>query len=363
MSVKRLLFVVLVFLALPAWAGLDIQHWTTPQGARVYFVENHGLPILDLSVEFAAGSARDTPAKSGLASLTRHVMGLGAGAYSEQAIAERLADVGAELSGRFDQDRAGFQLRTLSNPAERNQALAVMAVVLQKPRFPGAVLAREKARAIAGLKEARAKPEFIGEEAFQAAVYGKHPYALPESGKEAAIARLSRADLVDYHRRHYRAKGMSVAIMGDISRADAERLAEQLAAGLPPGEAPAALPPVVPAATGDTQVIPHHATQSHIFMGQPGLSREDPDYFPLHVGNYVLGGGGFDSRLTEEIRQKRGLAYSVYSYFLPLQELGPLQIGLQTRREATDEALRVVRETVRRYVEEGPTEAELTQAK
>ncbi len=363
MSAKRLLFIALACLALPAWAGLDIQHWTTPQGARVYFVENRGLPILDIAVEFPAGSARDTPAKSGLASLTRHVMGLGAGPYSERAIAERLADVGAQLSGRLDQDRAGFQLRTLSRPAAREQAVAVLAAVLQQPRFPEAVLEREKARAIAGLKEARAKPEFLGEEAFQAAVYAEHPYALQKSGREAAIARLTRADLADFHRRHYRAQGMSLAIMGDLSRAEAERLAERLTSGLPRGEAPAPLPPVAPAATGSTRVIPHHATQSHIFMGQPGLARDDADYFPLHVGNYVLGGGGFDSRLTEEIRQKRGLAYSVYSYFLPLAELGPMQIGLQTRREATDEALAVVRETLRRFLEEGPTEAELAQAK
>jgi len=136
-----------------------------------------------------------------------------------------------------------------------------------------------------------------------------------------------------------------------------------LAADLPRGEAPPPVPPVRINAQGQENVIPHHATQSHLFMGLPGLQREDPEYFPLHVGNYVLGGGGFDSRLTNSIRQKKGLAYSVYSYFMPMRELGPFQIGLQTRRDATQEAVRTAREELASYLADGPTDAELTQAK
>lgn len=358
------LFMVLAWLmSVPAWAGLNIQQWVTSQGARVYFVENHDLPMLDVSVTFAAGSAYDSADKSGLASLTRHMMTLGAGDWSEQEIAERLADVGAQLDGHFDQDRAGFSLRSLSHSSEREQALAVLATLLAKPRFDAEIIEREKARTIANLREAATKPEFLGEKAFQAAIYGEHPYALPESGEEAAITKLAAGDLQAFHAAHYRAANMVVALMGDVDRSGAERLAETLAQGLPPGAAPPAIPPVPEATVGSEQVIPHHATQSHLFMGLPGMKRDDPDYFPLLVGNYVLGGGGFDSRLTEEIRQKRGLAYSVYSYFMPLREKGAFQLGLQTRREATDQALKVVRETLRRYLEEGPTEAELRQAK
>ncbi|NTV95602.1 MAG: insulinase family protein [Thiobacillus sp.] len=346
-----------------AWAGLDIQRWTTPQGARVYFVENHDLPMLDLSVAFAAGSAYDTAAKSGLANLTRHMMNLGAGELDERRIAEKLADVGAEMSGFFDQDRAGFSLRTLSGQAERDAALAVLRSVLARPTFPAAVLEREKTRAIANLQEAATKPEFLADKAFQAAIYGSHPYALPETGEPETIAKLGRADLAGFHQSHYRAANMTVAIMGDLDRAGAEKLAADLAADLPAGAAPAALAPVPALAIGSEEVIPHHATQSHILVGQPGMTRADPDYFPLLVGNYVLGGGGFDSRLVEEIRQKRGLAYSAYSYFMPLKELGAFQIGLQTRRDATDQALAVVRDTLRGYLADGPTEAELKQAR
>lgn len=347
----------------PAWAGLAIQKWTTPQGARVYFVENHGLPMLDVSVDFDAGSARDQRETSGLAGMTKGMMALGAGDMSEQDVSERLADVGAVLGGSFDADRAGFTLRTLSGDRERNQALQVLGAILSAPRFAADVLEREKARAIAGLKEAQTKPEYIGAKAFQAAIYGDHPYGLPEGGEVDGLARLTRDDLLNFYRGYYRAANMSVAIMGDVDRVEAERIAASLASGLPEGPAPALLPPVSALTAGGEQVIPHHATQSHLLVGQPGMTRDDPDYFPLLVGNYILGGGGFDSRLMIEIRQKRGLAYSAYSYFAPMRQAGPFQIGLQTRRETTEQALSVLRETLANFVAEGPTEEELTQAK
>lgn len=362
-SDRILIFLATLLLAPQALAGLNIQNWSTPQGARVYFVENHELPMLDISVDFDAGSARDSREKSGLASLTRQVMTLGAGPYDERDIAEKMADVGAELGGRLDADRAGFQVRTLSGKSERDQAADLLAAILAAPRFDAGILEREKARVIAGLQESETRPEYLGGKAFQAAIYGDHPYALNEGGGVDTVAKLKRDDLLTFHRAYYRAHNMTIALMGDISRSEAEALAEKLAAGLPPGEAPAPLPPVKVKEAGKRQVIPHPATQSHLFMGLPGLQRDDADYFPLYVGNYVLGGGGFDSRLTKDIRDRKGLAYSVYSYFMPMRELGPFQIGLQTRREATDDAVDSARAELERYLKEGPSEAELTQAK
>jgi zinc protease len=364
MSAKSLFALFFTLLVSPAvWAGLNIQHWTTPQGARVYFVENHDLPMLDVSVDFSAGSARDSKQKSGLANLTRHLMGLGAGNYSERDIAEKLADVGAVMSGRLDADRAGFTLRTLSGKADREQAIALLTAILATPRFDAAILEREKARVIAGIEEAATRPETIGAKAFQAALYGDHPYARDDDGEVDSVRGLTRDDLTTFHRDYYRTKNMVVSLMGDISRQEAELLASALSAGLPPGETPVPIAPVTPADKGMEKVIPHHATQSHLFMGLPGLKRQDPDYFALHVGNYVLGGGGFDSRLTESIRQKKGLAYSVYSYFIPMEQMGPFQIGLQTRRDATREAVDTARAELARYLAEGPTDAELAQAK
>ena len=143
-------------------AALPIQSWTAPSGARVLFVESHDLPMLDVSVEVPGGSARDQPATSGLANLTQRLMRLGADSMDEDEIARRLADVGANLNATFDVDRAGYTLRTLSSAAEQQQALAVLSRVLQAPSFPEKVLEREKARVIAGLKEADSKPDVIG---------------------------------------------------------------------------------------------------------------------------------------------------------------------------------------------------------
>lgn len=347
-----------------AHAGLPIQHWQSASGARVYFVENHGLPLLDVSIDFDAGTRRDTAERSGLAGLTSHMLELGAGGLAEEDISRRLADVGAQLGATIEPDRAGMALRTLSSTRERTQALSLMATILQQPDFPAAALEREKARVIAALQEEDTQPGPIGQKAFQAALYGTHPYALPGAGKAATVSRLQHQDVRDFFRKHYVSESAVIAIVGDVSRAEAASIADELSAGLP--RANGSLPPlpeVAPLSRTETIQLPHPASQSHILLGMPGMSRNDPDYFPLFVGNYILGGGGFASRLTEEVREKRGLAYSVYSYFMPLAQPGPFQIGLQTKRDQASEALDITLATLRRFVAEGPTARELHHAK
>lgn len=355
-----LLFLVLV---LPAQAGVQIQHWQTSGGARVYFAENHDLPILDLSVDFPAGSSADTAEQSGLAYMVQHLLGQGAEGLNEEQISKAFADVGASFGGRFDTDRAGLSLRTLSSAREKKQALDTFARVLLKPTFPEAVLEREKARTIAAIKESDTKPETIADRAFERLLYGSHPYALRGSGEVATVGALTRRQLVDFYKSRYARGEAVVAIMGDVTRAEAEALAESLTAGLPEGKPAAALPKVQLPERAESERIAHPATQAHILMGYPGISRGDPDYFPLWVGNYILGGGGFVSRLTHEVREKRGYAYSVYSYFAPLKHPGPFQIGLQTKKEQAQEALAVVRTTLEDFIAKGPTDKELKAAK
>lgn len=357
-----LLLVCALAAALPAWAGVAIQHWTTPQGTRVYFVENHDIPMLDVAVDFPAGSRFDTATRSGLAALTHTMLDQGAGGMSDIAIAQRLADVGAVLGGAFDQDRAGVSLRTLSSARERDAALAVLTAVLHKPEFPQAAMQRERARMLAQLRDEESRPGEIAEKAFYQALYGDRGYGLPVAGTAKGLGTLARADLLAWYRSRYRAGDAVISIIGDMSRADAERLAQRIAAGLPQGMAavqPAPAEPLPPA----QKRISHPSSQSHVLMGQVGMARSDPDYFALYVGNHVLGGGGFDSRMLDEVRQKRGYAYSAYSYFMPMAQPGPLLIGLQTRNSQAEDAMKVARETVAKFVAEGPTEAELTQAK
>jgi zinc protease len=361
----KLLAAVLLFLAgiASALATPHIQHWKSPSGARVYFVENHDLPMLDLTVTFAAGSSFDVAEKSGVAGLTHRMLDLGAEGLSEDDIARNLADIGAQFGKNFDADRAGVSLRTLSSIAERVQALDILARVLQHPLFQENVLAREKTRLIADLKEGETKPERIAEKAFGKAVFGAHPYGLPSSGEVATVENIQRANIEAFYRTHYFAKTAVVAIMGDVTRAEAEAIAQNLTAQLPQGIEAAQVVPVSMQIKANEQRINHPATQSHILMGAPGLARKDPDYFPLYVGNHILGGGGFVSRLMHEIREKRGLAYSVYSYFIPMKLPGAYQIGLQTKKDQADEALQLVRATLREFIDKGVTNKEIQASK
>ena len=357
-------FLALFFGIYSQWtlAALPIQHWQASSGAQVYFVESRGLPILDISVDFSAGSSADTPEKSGRASLTLQLLDLGAGGLSEDKISKSLADVGAQLSARFDRDRSGVLLRTLSNKNERNQALDIFSKIIQHPEFPKSALKRERARVISRLKEAKTKPGYIASRTLNNMLYGAHPYGLRSSGEIDTLNGLQRKDLVDFYQSHYSAANSVISIMGDVSRSEAAAIAEALSKDLPQGKALNILPPVTEPLPG-TKRITHPATQSHILLAYPGLKRNDPDYYPLLVGNYILGGGGFASRLMEEIRQKRGLAYSVRSGFYPLKQAGPFQIGLQTKKEQSEEALMITQKVLADFVAEGPTEKELAAAK
>ncbi|MBI4998495.1 MAG: insulinase family protein, partial [Rhodocyclales bacterium] len=357
---RFLLAALAVALSAAAHAGVKIEHWVAPSGARVYFVETHDLPILDVEVDFSAGSAYDPPGKAGLAGLTANLLDGGAGDLDEEAISARLVDIGARMGGVAESDRAGVTLRTLAWPKERAAALALLQLVLARPTFPEAVVAREKARSIAAIQEADTRPDAISAKRFAAAIYPDHPYGV--SATVESVGRLGRDDLAAFHRDHYSARRAVVSIIGDVSRAEAERIAQSLTEALPAGLPEAPLPDVkLP--TAATIKVAHPAAQSHIHVGLPAVRRGDPDYFALLVGNYSLGGGGFVSRLMKEVREKRGYAYSVYSYIAPRKLEGPFEMGMQTKREQAGDALKVANDVLAGFIKGGPTEAELAAAK
>ena len=358
---KNLILITIVFLTSTANAAVKISHWQTSSGSNVYFVENHDLPIIDLAVNFPAGSARDTKATSGVAGVTRYMMTLGADGMNEEVITNKFADIGAILGGELDADRAAFKLRTLTS--ESAKALQTFNQILHKPDFPQTVLEREKTRIVAGLKESATQPESISSKAFMQALYPNHPYGLDESGEIDTITTMKRDDLVAFYNTFYSAKSAVIALIGDMTEAEAKAIAEDASKGLPQTPAVAKIAEVTLPTAANVQNINHPASQAHILLGYPGIKRGDADYFPLYVGNYILGGGGFVSRLTEEVREKRGLVYSVYSYFMPMAELGPFQIGLQTKKEQAGEALKVVNATVTKFIQNGVTEKELKAAK
>ncbi|MCL4316020.1 MAG: insulinase family protein [Gammaproteobacteria bacterium] len=369
MYAKYVLLAVLVFVANMAQAGPAIQHWQTQNGARVYFVPASELPMADVRVVFDAGSARDE-AKNGLAALTAAMLAEGVktatGELNADEIAERFAALGAQFGAGADRDSASVSLRSLTESALLQPALDLMAQVLRAPTFPAAAFERERNRMLVGLRQQEQSPGDIAGKNFYKALYAGHPYAGEPGGTEQSVSKLTREDMAAFHARYYVAHNAVVAIVGALSRAQAEALAEQVAGLLPPGERASALPAAAPPMTTQapqTVSLPHPSSQTHILLGQIGMSRDDPDYFPLLVGNHILGGNGLVSRISNEVREKRGLSYSAYSYFAPMRVAGPYTLGLQTRNDKAEEALQVLRNTLSTFVAKGPSGKELKAAK
>lgn len=354
--------IALLLLSSAASAGPDIQTWTTDKGLRVYFVEAPQLPMLDLRLTFAAGGARDGE-NAGLAMMTSSSLNDGAAGMSADQLAETFESVGAVYGGGSARDMAWFSLRTLTLKDEMQTALDTWLKVLGQPDFPEKEFNNAQKLTLVGLQAEKQSPAALGDKAFMAALYGDHPYASPENGTEESINALTTDQLRAFYKQYYVARNGVLAMVGAVDRERAEELAKQVSAVLEEGERAPALPEVKPLTEAKTIHIPFPSQQAHIMLGQPGNKRGDADYFSLYLGNQILGGGGFTSRLTKEIRDERGLSYSVYSYFAPMEQFGPFQIGLQTRLSQTDEALQVARDTLKIFRNEGPSGNELGAAK
>jgi len=350
-----------------AQAAIPIESWTASTGAKVFFVPSPSIPMLDVNIDFDAGSRYDPPGKSGLATLTAALLDKGANAQdgqparNEAQIADAFADTGADFGGAAGGDRGGIGLRTLTASPEREQSLRLAGQLIKAPAYPDAVVAREKQRLITAIREGDTRPGVIADKTLSKAIYPTHPYgvaATPES-----VGSITRDDLLKFWRDNYTARRAVVTLIGAIDRKQAEQIAEDMTRGLPEGTAAPKLPDVQMTIPASEKRIPHPAQQASVAIGAPAIARGDPDYFALLVGNYVLGGGGFSSRLTDQVREKRGLTYGVDSYFAPSKQPGPFSIALQTKKENTNEALGLVRQILAQYVAQGPTDAELKAAK
>ncbi len=362
MMIRIGLLLLSLIVSAHALAVPEIETWRTANGARVYFVETHEIPMVSISLAFDAGSARDPVDKLGVAHLTNGLMEEGAGDLSGEQIADRLESVGAELGSENGRDMSVFNLRTLSGPVELDTSVGILAEVLARPRFPDAALQRERNRLLVNLQRVQQSPRAVAERAFYRRVFNGHPYAKPPNGEEQGVRAIRRDDLLDFYHRYFTAENGIIALVGDLSRGRARELADRLFGGLRRGD-PAARVPRVPDLTSKLEeMIEFPSQQSHILMGQPGVTRKDPDYFPLYVGNYILGGSGLISQLAVEIREKRGLAYGVSSYFRPMRERGPFIIGLQTRNNQRGLAISLIHDTLAEFVDQGPTQEELQAA-
>lgn len=350
------------FISTAVNANPEIEHWRTQNGTRVYFVPAPELPIVDMRIIFNAGAARDED-EPGVAILTNGLMSEGAGGLDAGQLAEQFESIGAQFGNSAQRDMALLSLRTLSEKKVFDSATSTLATILTQPDFPKTAFERERSRLLTGLKRRKQSPGAQADEAFFNAVYAGHPYRNQPTGTEEGINALTVEQLKAFHKKYYVGSNAVMAIVGDLSRADAEMLAEKIMGKLPEGQAADDLPTVEALTEAKEIRINHPSAQTHILVGQPGMKRGDVDYFALYVGNHMLGGSGLVARLSKEIREKRGLAYSSYSYFIPMQKKGPYTIGLQTKNDSAEEALKVLKETIGKFIQEGPTAEELEASK
>ena len=365
-----LTFALIAVVSTSAHAILPIEKLDSFKGAQAYLVQTKSLPMVDIEISIDAGDRYDPSAKSGLATVVGQLMNYGAksekGLLNEAQIADEIADLGANLGISVSGERAIMRIRTLSRKDLRDRAVQLASAMLSAPTYDAKILAREKQRMTTALLESETKPESVLDRRFRKLVYGDYPLA--NSPTVRSIANIDATDLQQFHKQFYRGDRMIVSIVGDVSKAEAAEIVQGLLQRVPQsGPAIAKLPefersPVEPLSQREN-TIPFDTQQAHIAMGMTAVTRSNPDYFPLLVGNYVLGGGGFVSRLMSEVREKRGLAYSVFSYFAPGKDVGIFQAGVQTKSDQATLALEVMSSTIAQFIANGPMQSELDAAK
>ena len=353
-----------------AQAGVKVERLVLPNGVPVLWVQTPGLPMVDIQVDFDAGARRDPKGKEGLANATADLMERGlkargdAPALDENQVGEAWADLGASFNLGAGADRFSLTLRSLTRPTVLDAAIRLAARHLGDASLDPDLWARDRARSLASLKESLTRPGTQVERAYARAVFGDHHYGREVT--EASLQAITVADMAEFIQTHLRACRARVSVVGALDREQVRERVTQLLAQLPTDAQCAplpSLPPVQALREAQNLRITLATAQSHVRLGQPGIARNDPDFFTLTVGNYVLGGGGFVSRLTEQVREKRGLSYSVYSYFAPGLQPGAFTIGLQTRPDQAEQAVQVARDVLSTFVREGPSERELRAAK
>lgn len=342
--------------------SIAIQHWQTSNGAKVLFVHAAELPMLDIRLVFDAGSARDGD-KFGLASIVSRMLDEGTPTRTTDQIAATFENLGVSFNAGAYRDMFVVDLRALSDSTYLDPALELFTDIVAHPNFPQPSFQRIFDGAQIGQQQKQQSPSAQAGILFYQNLYGSHPYAHPSSGTPDSLKKLTVDDLKAFHRQYFVAKNATLALVGDISDERARAIAESISASLPAGEPAADLQEVTPLAKARHMHLSFPSQQTHIMIGQAGIRRGDPDYEALYVGNEILGGGGFNTILMNELREKRGLTYGVYSSIVPMHVEGPFMINLSTRSDQTQQALDLIRTNLRTFLRDGPTDAQVTEAK
>jgi zinc protease len=360
LSLALLGLAAFALVATPA-AALDIEKVVSPGGIEAWLVEETEVPIITMEVSWEGGSASDPAAKLGLANMVSGLLDEGAGDMPSSAYQERLAASNASLSYSESKDYFNAHLKTLSE--NRAEAFALLQVALAAPRFDRPAVERVRAQIQASVARQASDPDWLASQAWLTSVLGDHPYARPSSGTAKTVAAITPADLHAYVKRTFARDNMKIAVVGPISAAELGVLLDKTFGALPAHARRVKIPDAVVVNKATTTIIRHPYPQSTVLFGGKGLKRDDPDFVPAFVMNYILGGGGFSSRLTEEVREKRGLAYSIGTFLYPLRHAALYLGQVGTKNASVGTALSLIRTEYARMAEEGVSDRELADAK
>jgi zinc protease len=358
---RRVLFaLLLVLVTLPAGA-VTVEKVTSPGGVTAYLVQDHSNPILAMEVAFRAGATQDPKGKAGTANMVAGLLDEGAGNLDSLAFQSKLEDLAIELGFDAGKDHFHGHLKTLTE--HRDTAFDMFRLSLTQPRFDKEPVERIRSQILTQLARELSNPDTVAARDFAKAVFAGHPYARAVRGEPETVKTIAVPDLKSFVKSALARDNLYVAVVGDVTPDQLKPLLDATFGGLPAKAMLQPVPEVAPELTGQAQIIERNNPQSTAVFGQAGLKRRDPDWYAAYVMNYILGGGGFSSWLTEEVREKRGLAYSVYSYLQPMDHSALMIGGVATQNARFSDSLKLIRETWARMRDTGPTPKELDDAK
>ncbi|MEW9806607.1 M16 family metallopeptidase [Mesorhizobium sp. ZMM04-5] len=348
------------FLASPVGAEVAIQPVTSSKGITAWLVEDYSVPIVTIRFSFQGGHTQDPPGKEGLSELMSGLFDEGAGDLDSDAFQTQLDEGGAEMRFGADRDTVYGWMRTLADT--KDEAFDLLRLAVEQPRFDAAPIDRIRAQIVAGIVASERDPDTAAQRRWQVALYGDHPYARPEVGTEASLAAITADDLRAYHKAVFARDTLKVAVVGAIDAETLKRKLDDLFGNLPETSNLRPVETVAPKLSQEVR-FDYDLPQTSLQLAYPGVPRSDPEFFAAHLMNHILGGGTFTSRLFDEVREKRGLAYSVTSYLVTNKYSSGLVVSTATRSDRAGETLDVIRDVVHKMAEDGPTEAELAAAK
>jgi zinc protease len=359
------IFICVLLISLSPFASANsfkTEKWVTKNGVPVVFYKAMEVPMLDVSIAFAAGSAYDGN-QFGLSSFLTHMINQGNAGKDATAIAEALADTGSQFDTESNRDMVIFNLRTLTSKEALDRSTTIFNQIINHPDFPNEAFESERKQLLMTIEQSDESPDDVANLNLFKVLYKNHPYAHSVNGTTSTIKAINKSQLIDFYKKYYVAHNAVVVIVGAVDSPKAHQIAEQLTQDLAKGSPAASIPRAKQLTKSEKINIQFPSSQTIIRLGQIGIDHQEPNYFPLMVGNYILGGGALTSRLATEIREKRGLTYGINSQFTPMPGNGPFLITLSTKNDQAQKALKIIEDTLRLFIANGPDKQELEAAK